>query len=94
MRLRIIDPCQSAGGRLRRGGLGSRCGSNRSLNLSIGCTIQPHCLRPEGGVVGGELDHTAAVAHKALGPRLAGGCMHRDMTLNPHSNDAHIKVFA
>ena len=94
MRQRIFDLCQSAGGRLRRGGLGSRRGSDCSLDLSIGCAVQPHCLRPEGGVVGGELDHTAAVAHQALGPRLAGGCMHRDMTLNPHSNDAHIKVFA
>ena len=94
MRQRIIDSCQLAGGRSRRGGPGGGCGSDCSLNLSIGCTIQPHCLRPEGGVVGGELDHTAAVAHKALGPRLAGGCMHRDMTLNPHSNDAQIKVFA
>ena len=82
MRQHIIDLCQSAGGRLRRGGLGSRCGSDCSLDLSIGCAIQPHCLRPEGTVVCGELDHTAAVAHQALGPGLAGGCMHRDILIH------------
>ena len=71
-------PCQSAGGRSRWGGLCSRCGSNCGLNLSIACAIQPHGLRPEGRVVGGEGNHTLAVAHKALGPRLAGRCMHRN----------------
>ena len=73
-----LDACQSAGGRLRRGGLGSWCGSNRGLDLSIACAIQPHGLLSEGGVVGGKGNHTLAVAYKALSPRLAGSCMHRD----------------
>ena len=94
MRQRIIDPCQSAGGRLRRGGLGSWRGSDRSLDLSISCAIQPHGLRPEGRVVCGELDHTAAVAHQALGPRLAGGCMHRDIKSTRNYINAGVSVIA
>ena len=77
-----LDPYQPAAGRLRRGGLGSRSGSNCGLDLSIACAIEPHGLLPEGRIVGGQGDHTLAVAHKALGPRLAGGCTHRDALNN------------
>ena len=90
----MIDTCQSAGGRLRRGGLGSRCGSDCSLDLSIACAIQPHGLRPERGVVRGELNDTAAVAHKALGPRLAGGCMHSDTVNHQNSTNAGVNINA